>query len=146
MSRTFKVTESEFKLLPVDTLFKARLDGIEIKTVTPKDASKDPFDKLKWCFKIMDGDFADQKVWGETSDTISPSPNNKFYAWACALLGREAIDLGIDLDVDDLVGLRCELSVEHEPGWKDPSQVYAKVDSVFPMLGGFGSSQEEPPF
>lgn len=43
---------------------------------------------------------------------------------------------GDGFDLRSLVGRNCQLSVVHQPGKKDPTQVYANVKNVVPLAKG----------
>lgn len=144
MGRTFTAgpeQEPRFVMIPEDSIHRARLDSIDQKgPFNRKDGGQ--FYKLIWIFEITGtGDFAGRKVRGETGAEFAL--NSKFHGWAETILGRQ-IEIGIDIDVDDLIGLPVDVSVKHVPDWKDPAKKWAEVDEVMPIAGGFDLS--EPPF
>ena len=68
--------------------------------------------------------------------------------WGEALLGR-AIDLDMEFDTDDFIGLSCQLKVQHESYEKNgETRVVPKVAQLFPLGVGAGNTigAGEPPF
>lgn len=143
MAEEFTATpeqEPRFKMLPQDSIHRARLDSIEKKgPFNRKDGSQ--FYKLIWWFEITaEGDFKGRKVRGETGAELSA--NSKFHGWAQTILAR-TIQIGASVSSDDFVGLPVDISIKHVPDWKDKAKVWAEVDEVMPINGSFDM---EPPF
>ena len=132
--------------IPEDTIVAARVNEVKLEHVTfTKDGKEDSFDKLIWWFEILDdgpnGTWKGRKIRGQTTANLTNHPNNRFRAWAEALLNRD-IGVGFVLDSDDLVGTNCKITVRHEPDRRDPKTKWERVDEVLPG-GGF---DDNPPF
>jgi hypothetical protein len=138
----FQVQEVEAREeLPIDAPLNARLLSIETKTVNYVDKkTNEPksFDKLVWKFGA--DDFDNRWVWGETSTTITTHPENEFRNFVEALLGVE-VNPDFSFTDDDLIGLRCQVILGHQPNKKDPANPYTKVMQVLPA-----TESEEVPF
>ncbi len=134
-------TVEEDLTLPEDTIFTGVLESIIEDRVIPKEGQTfEPFTKLKWKFRVTSGEYEDKIVYGKTGSKITNNPNNPFYSWTCALLGRE-LEPGADLDIEDLAGLRCQFTVRHEPQKNDKKKFWVNVDEVLTAEG-----DDNPPF
>jgi hypothetical protein len=136
--------------LPEETFFRMRVTDIQTEDVPytdKKTGEAKSFRKMTWWFEVTEqGKYVGRSLKGELTGPnakLSSHPNNKFRQWAEAILDRD-IPVGFQLSRDDLIGLQCKVSVRHEKGWKDPSQVFEVVDEVVPA-GGF-AFDEQPPF
>ncbi|GAB3863277.1 hypothetical protein GCM10028801_30520 [Nocardioides maradonensis] len=148
MPRATLAEEAEFKL-PKDEPLPAELSSVEVKhlegtsTRTGKDYS---FDKWIWEFKIIDGPYAGLRAWAETEDRLTTHPDNKVRQYAEALLGAE-FEIGQDLDTDDLLGMPCEIVLDHvvEEG-KDRNYYKCPVAQVWPIGTSLAQQDATPPF
>lgn len=100
---------------------------------------------LAWWWEVQGERFTkddgtQRRVKGECEARITNHPNNKFAAWASALLNR-SIGVGTPIDTDDLVGISADITVLHRKDKNDPSKVYEEVDSVIAV-----ETFDEPPF
>lgn len=146
MGREFTANEpgegggSGFVMIPEDSIHRARLEKVEVREFDKKDKSGKVV-KVRFFFVITAGDFEGRKLRGEVWGDFSPG--SQFHSWAETLLGRE-IPVGMSIDVEDLEGLACDVSVAHEADYKDPAKKWAVVDELMPITAGFELSQ--PPF
>jgi hypothetical protein len=143
--------EDEWKL-PEEFPMPAELSKVEEKSFPykiksgPNKGDDAVFVKWEWEFKIIDGEYAGLRAWGETEPKLTNHPDNKVRQWAETLRGAE-FDMGEGLDTDDLIGLPCVITVAHlkEEKKNAPGEFYYKtpVADVFPAdsLGN-----DEPPF
>lgn len=135
---TYTVEESD--VLPEDTIFTVTLEELGEIERQKRDKPDEKFQKLKWKFRVESPDkFVGKTVYAETSPKLTVDDHNPFRRYAVALLARE-IPLGMPIDTDDLVGLRCKLSVKHDPK-TDGQGVWVRVDEVMPA-----GDSDEPPF
>lgn len=126
---TFIVEEDE--ILPEDTLFTGRLEGIEpreIEFTDKKTGEIRSFTKLTWRFTVTEGQYSGKTVRGETDTRLTANSVNPFFNWSCALLKR-TIPVGTGIDPEDLIGLPCQFSVTHVLS-KDKTRKFANVDCV----------------
>lgn len=65
--------------------------------------------------------------------TLSLNKKSTLAAMLTSWLGATP---GDGFDLRSLVGRNCQLSVVHQPGKKDPTQVYANVKNVVPLAKG----------
>lgn len=89
--------------LPNPGKYTATLESWENLGLQPNPFGPDK-EKLKMVFDLGDN----LKQWYWAAPSLHPS--SKFYAMACALLAALP---GESLEVDDLVGLQCEVEVDH---------------------------------
>jgi hypothetical protein len=128
----YTVTEPEFKQIPEDEFVPAILREMNDKSFEYADKRTGEMktaSKVEWWFEVTDGEHAGRKVKGETWAQITSDPNNKFRSWVEALLQRE-ITPGFTFTDDDLIGLRCNLTVVHVRSTKDSERIYENVDEV----------------
>lgn len=151
MGLTFTVVDAPDLTLPEDKIFRARLTEIKSHNFTwtdykDKDNPGQPVQKegstLQWWWEVVSTDeYNGRKVKGECEPQISTHPRNRFRMWAEALLQRE-FGPGVNIDIDDLVGLTADITVRHKPDRKDPSKKWEEVDEVIPVT----SYDDTPPF
>lgn len=151
------VREESAYPLPEDTLFEAKLNSVVVRTVDftykkgPNEGQKGSFDLWVWEFQITEGEFAGQRVWGETEDHVSNLDEPKGRAklvrpWAETLLNRQ-LAVGAEFDTNDVVGLPVKLTVKHEEPRKkkDGGTFYGcPVEDLIPATSAAFST--EPPF
>lgn len=153
------VEDSTRDLLPEDTLFQVKLREVTEKTIEyvvkkeqqngKKPGDRDSFTKWAWKFQIVDGEFTGQNIYADTDSRITNHPENQPRQFAEVLLGR-SLDVGIELDTDDLIGLTAQAEVAHETYTKNgETKTVAKLSQLYPTHGvdpwaAAGSS--EPPF
>lgn len=147
-------TEDEPDLtLPEDSIHRARLEEIKLRTFSWTDhKAKPPVLKestsLEWWWTItgtrLGEEYLGRKVKGECNPKLSNRGDNRFRVWAEALLNRD-IPVGMKIDTDDLVGLEAEIVIGHRPDKKDPNKTWEFVSDVAPSMGG-SSNTSEPPF
>lgn len=148
--------------LDADTAYRAKLLEVQVRHkeggISQRTGkSFDPFDKWLWKFEVTEGEKAGQWAWIETDDEITTLETKPVNFMTRALLQMDEVDLGFDLDTDDLIGLECYIYVAN--------QTYRKGDGTTgyrtPIVGasslsedpqGSGSSDpwagggDEPPF
>lgn len=147
MGYTFIVQDAPDLTIPEDTICRARLNGLEKKTISWNDrqtGEAKTTELMEWSWEVISGNHQGRKVRGTCDAVISNHPRNKFRLWAEAILDKR-IDSGEPFDTDDLVGQIADVSIGHRPDKKDPSKKFEFVDEVIPISGGL-SSQSEPPF
>lgn len=130
------VEEEVFETIPEGEFFNAQLNELKHKTVkwTDKQTLEEKsWDKLEWWFVITDGAYKGRKVKGETDARISTHPNNQYRLWVEALFDME-VTAGFHFEEEDLLGLRCRISVVHTPDRKDPNRVWENVSAVDRVL------------
>jgi hypothetical protein len=155
--------------IPLDTLVPLRLDKVEFLKVDyiikkgPRSGQPGTFTKWEWDFSVTDGEYAGLQVRGNTEPKVTSQDDqggNLHLArpWVEALLNR-TLELGEEIDTDDLVGLTGIGTVEHLPPRpkKDGGGNWFNVelDELFPAgsmgipapaTAWAGSSAEAPPF
>lgn len=126
--------------IPEDSIHRARVDTITPREGTRKNGEK--FVTLTWIFKITEeGPFHDRAIRGETGSKLTRG--YRMHSWAEAILDR-TLEVGVDLETDDLVGLPCDISIRHEPDRNDPAKTWERVDEVMGVSSsGWG---DQPPF
>lgn len=140
------VTEASNYAIPEGILVPALLTKVEQVEIpytvkSGKRAGESAiFTKWEWDFYVTDGEYAGLTIRGNTEPRITtadaPGGNLKLVRpWAEALLGRD-LNVGEDVDTDDLVGLPCQLTVTHqEPRAKRDGEGFwfnMEVAEIFP--------------
>jgi hypothetical protein len=162
MPRATARDESEYPL-PADELLPAVLQSVTEKTTKftwkphhkavqegrEKAGTEGVIEKWEWTFSITDGEYAGLRAWGETPPFLSTREDNKVGQWGTALRGggaENAYQVGDAIDTDDLVGLPCMITVQHDPPRPkangDGNFYGCPVHSVFPA----NSADDLPPF
>lgn len=120
-----EVTNEDPYPIPVDTLIPLRLDTCTrevIEYVASKGkniGTKQVFVKWEWTFQVVAGDYEGLTVRGNTEPKITGLLDQQgslklAKPFVEALLGR-TIDLGEEIDTDDLIGLQCQGTVWQLP-------------------------------
>jgi hypothetical protein len=158
------VAEESAYPIPLDTPIPLRLDKVELFTheYTVKSGrnagSQAIFRKWEWDFTVIDGEYAGLTVRGNTEPKVTnlTEPTGSLHLarpWIEALLGRE-LDLGEEVDTDDLLGLTAIGTVLHaEPREKKDGNGYwynVELDELFPASprsmasNGFQAQPQDP--
>lgn len=145
----FTAEQEEDLTLPDDSMHRARLEEVKLKTFTWNDNGADKEGQsLEWWWEITATDlgpkFVGRKVKGECKPVITNREGNRFREWSEALLRRD-IPVGMSIDTDDLVGLEATIVIGHRQDKKDPAKSWEFVSMVAPLDESEGSSLE-PPF
>jgi hypothetical protein len=142
------ITEDEPDLtLPEDSIHRARLEEIKLRTFTWTDKKGEEKDgqTLEWWWEItstrLGPEYVGRKVKAECNPKLSNRGDNRFRQWAEAILNRQ-IPVGMAIDTDDLVGLEADIVIGHRQDRKDKTKTWEFVSDVAPTEGG----QLEPPF
>ncbi len=147
----FTNEEEEDRTLPEDSIHRARLEEIKLRTFTWTDrrtGDEKEGKSLDWWWSItvpgsgLDASYVGRRVKGECNAKMSSREGNKFREWAEVLLGRE-IPIGMSVDTDDLVGLEAEIVIGHRQDKKDTSKTWEFVSAISPVEQRFS---EDPPF
>ena len=143
------MTEQSEYAFPEDLLMPAILEEVEVRTINyTRDGKEKSFDKWRWTFQIVEGDYAGLKLYGETEDRLTTHPDNKVRQWAEVLRGV-AFEVGEGLDTDDLLGLPCVVTALHEDPRpkKDGTMFYGcMVKDVFPEGTTTAPGQSQDPW
>lgn len=100
-----------FTLIPEDEILECEV--FEIKGPVDKPYTDDDGNavkKMEFTFKVLDGEFKDRRVWGETSPAFVNHSNCKLYAWTQEILSTE-LPAGFSLNTDNLLKLKCRVVV-----------------------------------
>ena len=84
---------------------------------------------VKWFFELLEEDYDGQTIRGQASGPESFTAATKMWQWAQALLGR-AIQPGENIDLEDLIGNECMLTLGHK---ETERGTFATVDAVNPV-------------
>lgn len=110
--------------IPEDKLVPAQLESVAVvsfqskdrDTKAPKfnaDGSPEMYDRWRWTFKVYAGDYAGITVDRLTVPFISSHANNVVRIWAETLREKSWVE-GEGLDTDQLIGLKCVITVTHD--------------------------------
>lgn len=171
MPKSVVAEESPYPI-PLDTLVPLKLESVELVKIdytvkSGRNAGKPAvFVKWEWTFGVTDGEYAGLTIRGNSEPKITSQdePSGSLHLarpWVEALLGRP-IELGEEIDTDDLIGLPAVGTVEHLPPRpkKDGSGNWFNVgvDELFPAsmgtgggtpaasMAGMWQADSEPPF
>lgn len=161
-----EVTEDDLYPLPKGVVFTGTLASCEQVPVTfkyrqgPKAGQDGGFDKWEWTLVVTGpAEYVNTEVRGTSEPKITNASESSFLPLARpyveALLGR-TLEIGEEIDTDDLLGLSCQFTVRHlEPRPRkngDGHWFNVEVDEIFPASGAAvpGSTgvpaYDEPPF
>lgn len=101
--------------------YEARLVKIEEQTGGPFG------DALKWFFEILDEDYEGKEIMAFSSQAFNPA--SKAWEWTAAILGRE-IEMGEDIDFDDLTGKKVNVHIDHKVGERGTFEKVASLSAV----------------
>lgn len=144
----FTTEEEPDRTLPEDSIHRARLEEITLRTFTwYKDGVPTEGKTLDWWWQItstkLGPDYIGRRVKAECKPALTNRGDNRFRIWAEALLHRE-VPVGMAIDTDDLVGLEAEIVIGHRDDRKDSNKKWEFVSDVIPLAEGLQS--DEPPF
>ena len=153
------VTEGSNYPVPMDTLVPLKLESVthvEIPFTYKKGAKMGQagtFVKWEWEFIIPEGEFTGLNVRGNseprfTSQDQSSGDLALARPWAEALLGRE-LELGEEIDTDDLIGLTGQGTVRHlDPRPKKEGDGFwfnVELEELFPAsMGNHAAAAKDP--
>lgn len=141
-----KVVEASNYPVPEDTLVPVILGSVQQIEVpfTYKKGKRmgqsGVFTKWEWAFTVKEGEYAGLTLQGNSEPrfTSNDQPGGMLSLakpWAEALLGRE-MELGEEIDTDDLIGLAAVATVRHlDPRPKKDGQGFwfnIEIDELFP--------------
>lgn len=147
------VVEASNYPIPEDTLVPVRLDAvnyIEVPFVYKKGAKmgqEGVIQKWEWEFIAHDGEYAGLSLRGNSEPRITSADESSGFLklarpWVEALLGRP-LELGEEVDTDDLIGLRGQGTAHHvEPRPKKDGEGFwfnVELDELFPSAMGPGT-------
>jgi len=150
------VVEASNYPIPEDTLVGLKLESVTyiefpfIYKQGTKMGQSGTFRKWEWEFVIPEGDYAGLNVRGNTEPRITSNDQASgdlalARPWVEALLGR-ALDLGEEVDTDDLIGLPAQGTVRHlDPRAKKDGEGFwfnVELDELFPA--GMGDRTNYP--
>lgn len=131
----YAVTDAEAELIPEETFVPAELVKVEEgkKIHWKEDGVPKEAEIMEWHFKVIDGQWSGQIVKGSCDPFISNHEANKFRLWSEGLLGRDLV-VGEEVDPQDLIGLKGEITVTHKPGKGAKSdRIYVNLEDVAPL-------------
>jgi hypothetical protein len=138
----YVMEEEKDRTIPEDTIVRAVLVEVSEKQIEWKDKRTNEDRSatlLEWWFEVVDDRedalYQGRKVKLECDARLTNHPNNRFRLVVEALLGRE-LSLGTPIDPqDDLVGLKCDITVKHRRYEKDGvTKVAEEIDEVIGLL------------
>jgi hypothetical protein len=135
-------TDKEFTPIPDGLVAEAEVMAIVVK---PKMIRGEEMERVEFAFKIVDGEFRNRRVWGDTSTAFVDHPECKLRAWTQEIMGVD-LPKGFKLDTDALVGSRCRVRVdayEYEPRNAPGTKKWgARVSDVIRSKSQLGLSEE----
>lgn len=150
------VIEASNYPIPEDTLIPLKLESVEQVEIPftyskgARQGQTSTFVKWEWTFAVTDGEYVGLTVRGGseprfTSNDVASGSLAQARPWAEALLGR-AMELGEELDTDDLIGLQAQGTVRHqEPRAKKDGEGFwfnVDIEELFPA--GMGNQANYP--
>lgn len=150
------VVEATNYPIPEDTLVSLKLESVQHVEIPftykkgPKLGQSGTFVKWEWEFAVPEGSYAGLTVRGNTEPRITSNDQASgdlalARPWVEALLGR-ALELGEEVDTDDLIGLPAQGTVRHlDPRVKKDGEGFwfnVELDELFPA--GMGDRTNYP--
>lgn len=122
----------EFTVLPEGEIYTAELVSATVveKPWTDK-LTGDPVKKVSFDFRIIDGEYKNQHVWGESWTDFNK--NSQLYRWVKELLGQNELEVGFKFELEALAGLFARIVIGHRPKKNKANEVigtYYFVDDV----------------
>jgi len=96
--------------------------------------------QLKFIFKITEGRYDGQTVWGWCGQSLTPK--SKLTSWLPALLPEAKIGKGFELDPNDLVGQECKIVLGLKTG--DDGIERNVIESLLPIEDEEEDEDAEP--
>lgn len=136
------VVEDEPYPIPENIPVPVRLDSVELfqHEYTNRQGNPAVFRKWEWNFSVIEGEYSGLTIRGNSEPKITNMTERTgdlhlARPWIEALLGRE-LQIGEEVDTDDLVGLTAVASVEHlEPRPKKDGGGFwfnVAIDELYP--------------
>lgn len=118
-----------------DVLLEEGVYVAQLKDIRPNTRKKynkpdETEDCYDWTFGVVEEGYEGVEVYGRTSTNFGPSSNAR--TWVQALLGRK-VEQGEELDLPDLKGKECMLSIYHN---ETDRGTFANINSVNPVRRG----------
>jgi hypothetical protein len=149
------VVEASNYPIPEDTLVPLKLESVTLVEIPfvykkgPKLGQNGTFVKWEWELVVTSGEYAGLNVRGNTEPRITSNDQASgdlalARPWVEALLGR-SLELGEEVDTDDLIGLPGQGTVRHlEPRIKKEGGFWfnCELDELFPA--GMGDRANFP--
>jgi hypothetical protein len=110
-------------------VYRARFEGTE-----ERESERGHY--VRWAWRMVEGEFADRMVFGNTSQHFGPQA--KARKWLEAMLNRP-IEPGEEVDPDDLAGKAYTIRVENTA----PDARGRVYDNVADVLGPAGEPDED---
>ncbi len=95
---------------------------------------------VKWFFELLEEDYEGQTIRGQSSVPEAFTAATKMWQWTQGLLGR-AIQPGESINLEDLIGHECLLTIGHK---ETDRGIFATVDAVNPVRRKKPKRQPEP--
>ncbi len=118
---------------PDQGVYRARLVNLQ-----EDEGQYGPF--VKYFFEFLEEGYECQTIRGQSSIPETFTAATKMWQWAQALLGR-AIQPGEDIDLEDLIGNECMLTIAHK---ETDRGTFATVEAVNPVRRKKPKRQPDP--
>lgn len=125
-------TFPEYPDITTDTVFEAEVLKVDLRESRWKNDDGSVKNEFNFRFKILDdGPQKGRYVWGTTPTWFNSHHKCKLANWVKALLDEPLLPEGMELDVQDLVGLKGRVMVDAKPK-ADGDGYWNNVKDVFP--------------
>ena len=106
-------TDKEYPLIPEYTRLHCEVIGVEEKEkrVEHRYDPEVPETEISFKFKVLDGEYANQWLFGNTRAIFNWDPKCKFRHWVEAILGvtKDGLPEGYELDLPALTGMKVDI-------------------------------------
>lgn len=137
-----------YELIPEKEILAAEVLDAAVKVMPYKDKETgDEVKKVVFKFKVMDSEYEDRWVWGETSTSFVDHPGCRLRAWVGELLGTDVLPEGFSFNTDDLLDQSCRIVIGVR-SWDDKTtgvkQYRNFVADVLRPSDGLADTEFEP--
>ncbi len=103
--------KKEYPTIPEGTILDVECLGLEKKTMPFKDDDGNDVVKVEFSFRIVDGEYENRRLWGQTSTVFSTHEDCRLYQWVKALLGVDDLQPNFTFRAAEMKGTRARAEV-----------------------------------
>lgn len=98
--------------------------------------------QMSFKFKILEGEFKGEEVYGNTNLTFSKHPDCKLRVWVQEILGKDTLKDGFRVDTEMLEGLTCRINIAMRQGKKQADGSFKQTNYVSDVMRDDDNSNE----
>ncbi len=147
MSKTWTLSDSSsgervWEAIPVPNILECEVVKVEERE-KPEWAIRDPevTTEISFRFRVISGDYEKRNLWGNAAPFFNFSPKCRLRLWVQAILGVDELPEGYQLNLEELAGKRCRVTVGNRTNKDDVVKDFAQ--DVYPAAKAV-NTEEEP--